>query len=303
MTTKAPFLMVGIGEILWDFLPGGKKLGGAPANFAYHACQLGNRGVVVSQVGNDPEGRAIIDCLETNATPHIITTNNQYSTGKVSIDMDKKGIPSYTIHTNAAWDHLTFQKQHIKLSHSADVVCFGTLAQRNSISASAIQKFIVNTSPNCKKILDINLRQHYFSTNNIIHLLKLANILKLNDEELITLSGLLNIPNGLENSLLSYLKKTFNLELIILTKGSEGSKLYKNRDTNSTLTGAPLKVRDTVGAGDAFTAAIATGLCKGLPLTETHRLATRVASIVCEHPGATPKLPLLKDLLAEPFPS
>ncbi len=295
MKKKTQFVMVGIGEILWDMLPAGKQLGGAPANFAFHASQLGNRGVVVSCIGRDTSGQEIISTLDNKNIDHRITINDQYQTGYVTIMMNRQGKPTYSIHENVAWDHLVVDTQHIRLAKSADVVCFGTLAQRNTVSSKAIQKFISHTKRGCINILDINLRQTYYSKENIVTLLDLANVLKLNDEELSVVAESFGI-SGQETSVLEQLQKVHHLDLIILTKGTKGSRLFANRSDESVLAGYPVEVVDTVGAGDSFTAAIATGLCKGMSLNEVHPLASRVAASVCQHSGATPLLSHLEKL-------
>ncbi len=295
MKKKTQFVMVGIGEILWDMLPDGKQLGGAPANFSFHAGQLGNSSVVVSCIGRDASGQEIISTLDNKNINHLITFSDQYSTGYVTVMMNKEGKPSYTIHENVAWDHLKIDTEHITLAKTVDVVCFGTLAQRNIVSSKAIQQFISHTPKKCIKILDINFRQTYYSKKSIATLLDLANVLKLNDEELLVVARLFGL-SGQETTLLDQLQKTHALDLIILTKGARGSRLFAECSQDSEFKGYPVEVVDTVGAGDSFTAAVATGLCRGMSLEKIHPIAARVAALVCEHPGATPLLPHLEKL-------
>lgn len=290
MVEQTKTIMVGLGEILWDMLPEGKQLGGAPANFAYHATQLGNEGVVISSVGNDTNGAEILDLLEKKKVHHLISTNNQYPTGIVSVDVDEMGIPAYTIHEDAAWDHLQFGEHQKKLAEKADVICYGSLASRQPESAKAILQCIAATSPQCLRIFDVNLRQDYFEGEILHKLLKLSNVVKLNDEELLVVSELLFL-SGSETTLLQLLQHAYDLDLIILTKGEYGSRLFSMEKGDSIVEGHEIMVVDTVGAGDSFTAAVATGLCLNMPLHELHHFAANVAAYVCSQAGATPELP------------
>lgn len=296
MVEQTKKIMVGVGEILWDMLPEGKQLGGAPANFACHATQLGNEGVIVSSVGNDSNGLEILKLLEKKNVSHLISSNNQYPTGIVSVDVDELGVPAYTIHEDAAWDHLLPGENHKKLAERADVICYGSLASRNPDSAQAISQCIAATSPQCLRIFDVNLRQDYFDAKMLHKLLNLSTILKLNDEELLVVAELLFL-SGSETNLLQLLQHAYDLDLIILTKGEFGSRLFSMEKGNSIVEGHNIKVVDTVGAGDAFTAAVATGLCLDMPLHEMHHFAANVAAYVCSQAGAVPNLPSLGELV------
>lgn len=297
MQTSKSFTMVGIGELLWDVLPQGKQLGGAPANFAYHANQLGNRGVVISSVGNDPDGDEILRQLDAKNIPHQVTQTRDYPTGTVSVEMGDDGIPSYTIQESSAWDHLQLNDKQEEIASQADVVCFGTLAQRNSASSDSIQRFISKTSDECVRLFDINLRQNYYNRVTIEHLLKCSSILKLNDEELLIVAYFFHLF-GSETDMLEQVATIFQLDMVILTKGASGSRLYTLDMGDSIFNGVPLDIVDTVGAGDAFSAAVATGLCNKMDLQDIHLFATRVAAFVCQNAGATPELPSLDTLLA-----
>ncbi len=296
MIDPKQLMMVGIGELLWDYLPSGKQLGGAPANFAFHACQLGNKGIIISCVGDDTEGKEIISALDAKAIGNEIFTCSDFPTGHVTVETDSQGIPSYIIHNDVAWDYLQLTATHHSLAQEADVVCFGTLAQRNPVSRKAIQAFLKQTSDQCIKIFDINLREPFITLETIIPLLHICTILKLNDEELARLAILLNL-SGSETELLLTLQNNYRLDLIILTKGADGSRLFKNAETSSELSGQELKVKDTVGAGDSFTASVATGLCLKMPLHKIHNFAENVAHFVCQHHGATPQLPAIHQFL------
>ncbi len=296
MNRTEEYVMVGIGEVLWDMLPEGRQLGGAPANFAYHSRQLGNRGIVVSSVGNDDEGAEILTGLEQKKVEHIVTTSEEYATGRVSVEMGKGGMPSYTIHENVAWDHLLLDSRHFDLAARADVVCFGTLAQRSRDSAEAIRDFLSRTADGCIRLFDVNFRQNYYDRETVVRLLQFATILKLNDEELLVVKDFLNIA-GEETEALMKLCTAFDLDLIILTKGQQGSRLYSRHLGDSSFKAEPVDVVDTVGAGDSFAAAVATGICRKMPLDEIHPLAEKLASYVCRHAGATPELPPLEEFI------
>lgn len=296
MVEKKKKTMVGLGEILWDMLPEGKQLGGAPANFACHATQLGNEGVIVSSVGNDADGADILNLLERKQVSHLISTSEDYPTGIVSVDVDHMGVPAYTIHEDAAWDHLPFGDTHKRLAESADVICYGSLASRHPESAHTIAQCIEATSPTCVRIFDVNLRQNYFDGELLHKLLKLSTVLKLNDEELLVVSELLFL-SGSETTLLELLQHAYDLDLVILTKGEYGSRLFSMEKGDSILEGHDIKVVDTVGAGDSFTAAVATGLSLDMPLDKIHHFASNIAAYVCSQAGATPELPQLGELV------
>ncbi|MEE4243105.1 MAG: carbohydrate kinase [Desulfopila sp.] len=288
-------IMVGIGEILWDMLPKGRQMGGAPANFACHATQLGNTGIVVSAVGRDDDGAAILDLLDQKKVKHCISVHD-YPTGVVSVSVDERGTADYIIHEDAAWDHIQLNEKHLELARRADVVCYGTLASRDNDSAGAIWTFLEHAKNSSIRLFDINLRQHYYSRETINKLLQVSTVLKLNDDELVVLQEYLQ-QSGAETPFLQYLCDSYSLDMVILTRGGEGSRLFSPSRGDSILPGEPLEVVDTVGAGDSFSAAVATGLLLDYPLQVTHRLAARVAAFVCAHSGATPELPSLQELL------
>jgi len=288
--------MVGIGEILWDEFPGGRTLGGAPANFAYHCCQFGNRGVVVSSVGNDEAGQDIGEELSRKEVEHYLSVTDDHPTGRVSVTMDDDGVPEYIIHENVAWDFLEFTHDKSKLANQADVICYGSLAQRSEVSAKTISQIIEATSAECIRIFDINLRQHYYDSNTIEKLLNYSTVLKLNDEELQVVSQIFGLPEDEDRSV-EKITERFTLDLVILTKGGAGSRLYSPEMGNSSHKVDVAEIVDTVGAGDSFTASIATGLCLGMSLSEMHSFASRVAAYVCSRRGATPDMPPMKTFM------
>lgn len=288
MVKEQLFKIAGIGEILWDLLPSGKQLGGAPANFAFHAQQLGAKSTVVSSVGNDAPGNEILERLRSlNLCTDFIQSNQHHPTGVVDVQLTD-GNPSYTIKTGVAWDYIVWETSLAALAMEADAVCFGTLAQRNEMSRQTIHQFLKQTRPECLRVFDINLRQNFYSKEIIAESLRLASVLKLNDEELPVVAEIFSIE-GSEIIVLKSLMVRFGLRLIALTKGSRGSLLLTD-SRQSFLEVPAVEVKDTVGAGDAFTAAMIVAILSGLPLARVHRIANEVAAFVCLHQGATPLL-------------
>ena len=284
-------LVVGIGEILWDILPSGKKLGGAPANFAYHSGELGCEAYIISSVGNDKLGNEILDILNTlGLSSHYIQIDECHPTGTVEVQLDNNGIPSYIIHENVAWDYIKVNEKCLELMKNADAVCFGSLSQRSETSREAILKLLNNTNNNCIKIFDINLRQNFYNREIIINSLAHANVLKLNELELSIVSDLLGVNGGEESEKLRKLQKKYSLRLIALTKGDCGSILF-NGERISKHPGFKVEVLDTVGAGDAFTAAVTVGLIKKWDLDTINDFANKLGGYVCTQQGATPKIP------------
>jgi len=280
-------LMIGAGEALWDLLPAGRQLGGAPANFAYHARALGARGAVVSAVGDDAWGREILERLDgLGLDRRAVTTVPGRPTGTVTVTLDARGVPSFTIHENVAWDYIPVSEAALSLASRADALCFGTLAQRAETSRQSIRRLIQATPPGALRIFDVNLRQRFFSPELIDGLLAVSNVLKLNDAELPIVADLFAL-RGSEADILKTLVARRSLRLAALTRGEKGCLLVApqgicERD------GLKVTVSDTVGAGDAFTAAMALGLLWDWPLDRIAEQATRVAACVCARPGATP---------------
>ncbi|MDD5093547.1 MAG: carbohydrate kinase [Dehalococcoidia bacterium] len=283
-------LIIGIGELLWDMLPQGKQLGGAPANFAYHAQELGGKSMVVSCVGADDDGRQILHRFDTlSLNYNFISIDTDHPTGVIDIKIDTQGKPTYTIHENVAWDFIPQTPRSVELAEKADCICFGTLAQRSEVSQSTIQAFLKQASKAPVRVFDINLRQSFFSREVIEASLVLSNILKLNDEEMAIIAPMFSLQ-GSEPALLAELARRYHLRLIALTRGKNGSVLYSNGRT-SIHPGYRVEVADTVGAGDAFTAALAIGILEEHDMDAINDHANRVAAYVCSQPGATPRLP------------
>jgi len=291
MSGSDRFVCLGVGEILWDVLPAGKQLGGAPANFAYHAHALGAEARVVSRVGADPLGREILDRLRTLGLPNDgITEDPSVPTGTVTVALDARGTPSYTIHENVAWDFLSAEEPIMRTAARADAICFGTLGQRNPVARTAIRRLVQALPETALRIFDINLRQHFWSRELIQESLGLANVLKLNDEELPVVAKLLGWDTS-ETACLEELAVRFRLQAVALTRGARGSTLLLAGNIPVHHPGARLTIADTVGAGDSYTAALALGLLHGHSAEAILAFAHRVADYVCTQPGATPPLP------------
>ena len=288
-------LLVGLGEVLWDLLPTGKQLGGAPANFAYHADAQGGRGIVASCIGDDPLGQEITDQLkQLDLTTEYIAIDKEHPTGTVSVELDDEGKATYVIHRPVAWDFLPNSPELVALAEKTNVVCFGSLAQRSETTRDTIRDFLANVPETSLKIFDVNLRQDYYNQEIIATSLEAATILKLNDEELPIIAKMFSIPlskelleEEAEIATLRTLLDRFQLDLIALTKGGDGAMLVTPNET-ATHPGVSVDVVDTVGAGDSFTAALAIGLLEGCDLNTILDRATRIAAFVCSSQGATP---------------
>lgn len=282
--------IVGIGEILWDMLPEGRRLGGAPANFAYHVSQFGLKSLAVSAVGRDEAGDAAI--MEMNSLTMLSRVD--FPTGMVDIRLDSSGIPQYDIRIPAAWDNIPFTPELKQLAYRTRAVCFGTLARRSPVSRHTISAF-VNTVPRGEgqwRILDINLRQPFYSRDIILEALEQCNILKINDEELSIISGMLSVPGATIQEKCRQILLRFKLKFLILTCGVNGSYVFSSlTETPSFLSTPHVTVADTVGAGDSFTAAFIAALIHGRSPLEAHRLAVDVSAYVCTRNGAMPELP------------
>ena len=284
-------IITGLGEILWDMLPGGKQLGGAPANFAYHAGLLGADSCIVSSLGRDDLGLEILDQLNgLNLKTDYISIDPVHPTGTVSVRLDPKGHPEYTIHQDVAWDFIPFPENTKDLAKKADAVCFGSLAQRSHVSGTSVISFLENTSNECLRIFDINIRQQFYNEEIIRRSLMLSNVLKMNDQELLILADMLSC-HGEEKEALRKLMTEFSLKLVALTKGENGSLLLTDKE-ESFFRAGPVDVEDTVGAGDSFTAALAVGFLKNHSLGEIHRHAALLSAYVCTCKGATPEVPV-----------
>lgn len=282
-------VIVGIGEILWDVFPTGKVLGGAPANFAYHVSQFGFEGYAVSAIGGDELGDEIVDVLSNNKLKYLIETT-PYATGTVQVTLSGNGIPQYEICENVAWDNIPFTEEMEELARKTKTVCFGSLAQRSSVSRQTINRFLDCVPKTALKIFDINLRQHFYTLELIEHALDRCNILKINNDEIKIVGELFGWQSKSELEICNQLLHKSNLEIVVLTKGTEGSYVVTKTETSFKPT--PLvEVADTVGAGDSFTAGFVASLLKGKSVSEAHQIAVNVSAYVCTQHGAMPVLP------------
>lgn len=284
-------IVVGMGEALWDVLPEGKKIGGAPANFAYHVSQFGLPSRVVSAVGSDPLGREIVENFTSKGLNHLIE-EVPYPTGTVQVEIDPAGVPQYDIKENVAWDNIPYTARLEALAGKTRAVCFGSLAQRNVVSRDTINRFLdaMPQTADSLVVFDVNLRQGFYTKEILCNSMKRCNILKINDEELVTVSRMFGYPGiDLQDKCWILLGK-YNLRMLILTCGINGSYVFTPGNVSFQPT-PKVEVADTVGAGDSFTAAFIASLLKGKSVAEAHALAVRTSAFVCTRKGAMPELP------------
>jgi fructokinase len=284
-------MIVGMGEALWDVLPEGKKIGGAPANFAYNVSQFGLPSCVVSAVGDDPLGHEIIENF-TEKELNLLIAEVPYPTGVVNVEIDAAGVPQYDIKENVAWDNIPYTEELRDLARRTRAVCFGSLAQRNIVSRETVNAFLddMPKDDGTLVVFDVNLRQSFYTPEILCNSMKRCNILKINDEELVTVSRMFGYPGiDLQDKCWILLGK-YNLKMLILTCGINGSYVFTPGNVSFQPT-PKVDVADTVGAGDSFTAAFIAGIIKGLPVTEAHSLAVRTSAYVCTCQGAMNRLP------------
>ena len=283
------FIAIGLGEVLWDVLPDRRTLGGAPANFAYHAGALGAVGVPLSRVGDDELGRETLAELARHGLPtDHVSLDPAHPTGTVLAELDAHGAATYTFPDNVAWDFLAPTRADLALAARADAVCFGTLAQRSPAARQGVLA-VLRAATRALRIYDVNLRQHFYDSARIRASLHFADVLKINDAELKVLTDIFCLPNT-EHAALKTLLQRYDLRLAVLTRGEHGSLVVSPRET-SDLPGQPTPIADTIGAGDAFTAALTLALLHNWPIPELHDYAARVAAHVCAHLGAMPEVP------------
>ncbi|MGO9404195.1 MAG: carbohydrate kinase family protein [Terriglobales bacterium] len=301
------FRVVGVGEVLWDLLLSGPQLGGAPANFAYHAHALGAEAYVVTRVGNDDYGREIIRRFREMGLPDTaVQVDDTVPTGIAKVELSGDGLAHFTIPEKVAWDFLALTGEALAVVGEADAVCFGSLAQRCEPSRSTIQQLVTAAPADALRVFDINLRQQFYSRDVIEDSLRLANVLKLNDDELPVLAEMFKLADADDGFAadtrtrvsalheikrqIEWLAESFGLRLVALTRGANGSLLWQGGRW-SDCPSHPVKVVDTVGAGDSFTAALVLGLLRKMDLDEINKIANEVARYVCSQAGATPALP------------
>lgn len=291
-----PRLILGIGELLWDLLPEGPRLGGAPANFSVMAGRLGSHAAILSRIGRDDLGRKAVDLLDPfPADTEFLQVDPVHETGRATVAL-RDGQPQFTIHEPAAWDFLELSDEWVRLAERADAICFGSLAQRSLESRQTIQTLAAQTKVNCVRIFDVNLRAPYFSSEVVQESLELATVMKMNDAEVPLVLGLLGLPAfdaedpaALRSGAEKLLEEFPTLKTVAVTRGGSGSLLV-TREAWHDHPGIPVKVADTIGAGDAFTAAMAHYLLRGAGLATLNEAGNRWGGWVASHSGAMPEL-------------
>lgn len=282
--------VVGFGEVLWDFLmkEGLYKLGGAPFNFAYHTKQFGLNSLIISAIGEDDLGRKLEQAIQEKQLPYQLA-HLQQETGVVNV-INTDGIPQYEILENKAWDYIPLSEEMLQIAAQTRAICFGSLAQRNSVTRATLYAFLEAMPADALRIFDINLRQNWYSEEIITTSLQKANILKINDDELLILQRMLGYIDITPENTCRLIMQDYQLDMLILTCGNKGSYVF-SREEMSYLTTREVEVEDTVGAGDSFTASFIASLLCGMSLRDAHRIATNVSAYVCTQEGATPVIP------------
>ena len=284
-------VIAALGEVLWDVFPDASHFGGAPANFACHAAAIGAEAWVVSAVGDDDLGHRAVATLQRHGVhTQTVAVDPQYPTGQVLVSINDAGVPTYKIAEERAWDHIAWSEKFIPLATRCDAACFGSLGQRSLESRATIRHFLRDTRGDALRVFDVNLRQHFHDRETLEESLRLASVLKLNDEELSKIAEMFQVFGDSDRELLGSLAAHFELRLVALTLGPRGSVLFAAGEFDECPSPAT-EVVDTVGAGDAFTASLVTGFLRDLPLDAINRHANAVASYVCSQRGATPSLP------------
>jgi fructokinase len=280
--------IVGLGEILWDMLPDGKQLGGAPSNFAYISTLLGNEGIVASRIGDDALGKEAEAQLEkVGVSTSAIQHDSRHATGTVQVEIDGHGQPTFRIAENVAWDFLEWTPSWEKLAGQADAICFGSLAQRGEVSRSTICRFLASSGKDAVRIFDVNLRQAFFSKDVLAESMKAADIVKLNHEELPRVMRILGLNHRDDVSSARMIIELQDLKLVCITRGDSGSLLLDHR-THDEHRGYRVRVADTIGAGDAFTAALVYEFLRGTSLAKMNETANRMGAWVASRTGAMP---------------
>ncbi len=283
--------IVGLGEALWDVLPDGKKLGGAPANFAYHTSQFGFNSMAVSAVGDDRLGDETLAALDSRGLAYSMA-RVPYPTGTVTVTLDANGIPAYDIRENVAWDNIPFTPELADVAANCRAVCWGSLAQRNVVSRETINRFLdaMPDGAGRLKIFDVNLRQHFYSAEVLSDSFRRCNVLKINDEELVAIGRLFGYPGLDMQGKCRLMLGKYNLDVLVLTCGVNGSYVFTPGRVSFQAT-PRVEVVDTVGAGDSFTGAFCAAMLRGMAVEEAHKVAVDVSAYVCTQSGAMPKLP------------
>ena len=289
MWKNKKFTIGGLGEVLWDIFSDTKKLGGAPANFAAHVRQLGAKSCLLSAVGKDLLGQeAITQLQQSRVDTSGVQVKENYATGSVNVRLDPMGKPTYIIRENVAWDNIEFDANQKKIAQALDAICFGTLAQRNPISRNSIFNTLKSTNKNCLKVFDVNFRQDFYNPKIVEQSLNLANVIKMNGHEFLAIANMLDISKNHKNGLQSIIRN-FNLKFGIITLGEKGAVIANKYNYSYYQPNNTIKVKSTVGAGDAFSASAVIGWLYQKPLEQIIKEASDLASYVCSHLEAVPK--------------
>ena len=277
--------VIAVGEIVWDMLPAGKQLGGAPLNFAFFSKELGAEAYAVSAIGNDVLGDETLAVASATGVNLDYLQRNNLPTSRVLISLDSEGVPQYEIVENVAWDALECPQMILNLVKDASVMCWGSLAQRSVTSRQSVLAMLSAAPKECVKVFDINIRQHYYSREVIETSLGYADILKLNEDELPLVASILGL-SGPEHDIVSQLIEKYALKYLVYTHGADFSEVYSATGEYSHVPTPKVKVVDTVGAGDSFTAVFVTSILQGLSMAESHARAVEVSAYVCTQNGA-----------------
>jgi fructokinase len=282
-------IVVGLGELIWDIFPEGRRLGGAPSNFAYHSRLLGAEAAVASRVGRDALGAEALEKLSRAGVSTLhIQFDDSHPTGTVGVRIGEGGEPRFNVNQNSAWDYLEWTRGWEELAASAGVVCFGTLGQRHPAARETVTRFLAATRPDALRLFDVNLRHSFFTPEMLARSLALSTVVKLNEDELTSAAGMLNLSASGARATAEALLRHFRLELVAVTRGGRGSLLV-SREGADEHAGFPARVADTIGCGDAFGAALAHCLRRGAPLALSNEVANRVGAWVATQHGATPE--------------
>lgn len=282
-------IVIGVGEFLWDITPTGKRAGGAPVNFAYHASCDEVEGWAVSAVGKDGLGRELLTVAKEKGI-RLLVAEVDRPTGTVDVILNN-GQPDFHIHENVAWDYIPLTDELLKKASSASAITFGTLAQRSPVSRATTQALLKAASESAWKVYDINLRQKFWSKELIEESLQLANVFKINDDEMALLKGLFGFGDMGYDDVAARFIQDYGLRMFVLTAGSKFSSIYTPEGKVSEIQTPKVEVNDTIGAGDSFTGTLISGLLRGKSIPEAHADAVETAAYVCTQSGAWHKLP------------
>ena len=282
--------VVGFGEVIWDFLMKEKKyiIGGAPLNFAYHTRQFGLNSLVISGIGDDELGRELEKELQKKGLPYYLVHLPE-GTGVVNVNNLEES-HHYEILENKAWDYIPLTEEMLQIATQTQVICFGSLAQRTPVTRATLHAFLDAMPADALRIFDINLRQNWYSKEIITTSLQKANVFKINDEELPILNQMLDYTGNDDETNCRQIMQDYQLDMLIFTCGGKGSHVF-TQDEVSHMPTNKVVVKDTVGAGDSFTASFIASILRGMSLRDAHRIATNVSAFVCTQNGATPVIP------------